>query len=97
MLPDVSFDGSVVNQPEVTFSVYPRQNAGSAYGTADDPAVTSAQNYTNVRAYTVQQFTGQVYTRIRGRQISFRVGSTDLGVSWQLGVPRVDIRPDGRR
>ena len=45
----------------------------------------------------IQEFTGQVYTRIRGRQMSFRIESDGLGVSWQLGMPRIDIRPDGRR
>jgi hypothetical protein len=48
-------------------------------------------------AYTVDQYTGQVYTRLRGRQMSFKINSTDLDVTWQLGTPRIDIRPDGRR
>jgi len=38
-----------------------------------------------------------VYVRIRGRQMAFKVSSDELGVQWQLGVPRIDIRPDGRR
>jgi hypothetical protein len=97
ILPDLTFDGSSVNQPSVTMAVYPRQNAGTPYGAADTPAVTSAQNYTNVKQYTVQQFDGQVYTRIRGRQIAFQISSDGLGVAWQLGAPRIDIRPDGRR
>jgi hypothetical protein len=66
--------------------------------------VTSAQNYQNQITYNVQQFTQQVYVRIRGRQMAFKVSSgttgsaTDgLGVQWQLGAPRIDIRPDGRR
>jgi hypothetical protein len=44
-----------------------------------------------------KQFTQQVYVRIRGRQMAFKVSSDELGVQWQLGVPRIDIRPDGRR
>ena len=78
-------------------TVKPRQNSGTAYGAADNPAVTSADNYTVGQVYNIQQFTGQVYTRLRGRQMSFRIESTGLGVSWQLGMPRIDIRPDGRR
>ena len=97
ILPDVNFNGSTTNQPEVTMTVKPRQNSGTAYGTADSPQVVSAQNYTSVPAYTVQQFTGQVYTRLRGRQLAFRIESVGLGVAWQLGSPRIDIRPDGRR
>jgi hypothetical protein len=97
ILPDVNFNGSTTNQPSVTMTVKPRQNSGTPYGTADSPQVASAQNYTTVPQYTIQQFDGQVYTRLRGRQMSFRIESTGTGVAWQLGSPRIDIRPDGRR
>ena len=97
ILPDVNFNGSTTNGPTVTMTVKPRENSGTPYGTADNPQVQSAQNYTNAPAYTIQQFTGQVYTRLRGRQLAFRIESTGLGVAWQLGSPRIDIRPDGRR
>ena len=49
------------------------------------------------RTYNVQQFTEQVYVRIRGRQMAFKVSSDTLGTAWQLGVPRIEVRPDGRR
>ena len=97
ILPDVNFNGSNVNDPSVTMTVKPRQNSGTAYGIADNPTVTSADNYTAGQVYNIQQFTGQVYTRLRGRQLAFRIESTGLGVAWQLGMPRIDIRPDGRR
>ena len=97
ILPDVNFNGSVTNNPSVTMTVKPRQNSGTPYGTADNPQVISAQNYTTTPQYTIQEFTGQVYTRLRGRQMAFRIESTGLGVAWQLGSPRIDIRPDGRR
>ena len=49
-------------------------------------------------AYTITEgFTGQVYTRVRGRQMIIKVGSNNLGTAWQLGSTRIDIRPDGRR
>jgi len=97
ILPDLTFNGSSANLPEVTMTVLPRVNSGTPYGTADNPVVASSQNYTAQHTYAVQQFTGQVYTRIRGRQMAFRIESTELGVDWQLGYPRIDIRPDGRR
>jgi hypothetical protein len=97
ILPDVNFNGSTVNQPLVTMTVKPRQNSGTPYGQADNPQVQSAQNYTTVPQYTIQEFDGQVYTRLRGRQMSFRIESNTIGVAWQLGSPRIDIRPDGRR
>jgi hypothetical protein len=97
ILPDVNFNGSISNEPSVTMTVKPRQNSGSAYGVADNPAVVSADNYTTQKFYNIQQFTGQVYTRIRGRQMSFRIESDAVGVAWQLGAPRIDIKPDGKR
>jgi hypothetical protein len=97
MVPDITFDGSYVNNPQVTFTMRPRQNPGSNYGTAGTPTVTSTQNYQSQRNYTVQQFTEIIYTRIRGRQMAFKISSDGLGVQWQLGVPSVDVRPDGRR
>jgi hypothetical protein len=97
IIPDVTFDGSTVNNPSLDFTVRPRQFPGTNYGTADAPTVTSTQNYQNQRYFTVQQFTEQVFVRIRGRQMAFKIVSNDLGVAWQLGVPRIDTRPDGRR
>jgi hypothetical protein len=97
MIPDITFDGSYVNNPAVTFTLRPRQNPGANYSAAATPTVTSTQNYQGQRNYVVQQFTQIVYTRIRGRQMAFKVSSDGLGVNWQLGVPAIDIRPDGRR
>jgi hypothetical protein len=97
LIPDLTFDGSTVNQPIAMFTVLPRANSGAPYGSANNPDVVSAQNYQNQRNYAVQQFTQQVYVRIRGRQMAFKVSSDEIGVQWQLGVPRIDIRPDGRR
>ena len=104
LIPDLTFDGSNVNQPTAYFTALPRTFPGAAYGNSNDPAVVSTQNYQNQITYNVQQFTQQVYVRIRGRQMAFKVSSgttgstTDgLGVQWQLGAPRIDIRPDGRR
>jgi hypothetical protein len=100
MIPDITFDGSSTpspGKPEVTFTVRPRQNPGAPYGTSDTPTVASTQSYNGVRYYTVQEFTEIVYTRLRGRQMAFKVSSNQIGCAWQLGAPRIDIRPDGRR
>jgi len=100
MIPDITFDGSSTpspNKPEVTFTVRPRQNPGAPYGTADAPTVASTQSYNGAKYYTVQQFTQIVYTRLRGRQMAFKVSSDQLGCAWQLGAPRIDVRADGRR
>jgi hypothetical protein len=97
ILPDINFNGSNVNQPAVTMTLLPRYNSGSAYGDGDTPGVTSSNNFAVYPQYTVQEFTGQVYTRLRGRQMAFKISSTGLGVAWQLGAPRIDIKNDGRR
>jgi hypothetical protein len=106
LIPDITFDGSITTNapsqyPTAYFTVRPRQNPGADYGQSDDPSVTSKQSYASTTTYNVQQFTQQVYVRIRGRQMAFKVESgltsTELGVQWQLGAPRIDVRPDGRR
>jgi hypothetical protein len=97
LIPDLTFDGSSVNGPTAMFTVLPRANSGAPYGPSNNPDVVSAQNYQNQKTYAIQEFTQQVYVRIRGRQMAFKVSSDALGVQWQMGVSRIDIRPDGRR
>jgi hypothetical protein len=75
----------------------PRKNPGSAYTAAGSPDVTAAQSYNTQQLYTVQEFTQLIYTRVRGRQMALRVESDSLGTQWQLGMPSMDIRADGRR
>ena len=97
LIPDITFDGSSAAAPSVNFTVRPRAFPGSNYGNSNSPDVDSAQSYVSTTTYNVQQFTQQVYVRIRGRQMAFKISSSDLGTQWQLGVPRIDVRPDGRR
>ena len=101
IIPDITFDGSdttgaTSDKPFVQFTVRPKQNPGSNYGTALSPTVTSAQSYAGQTTYNVQQFTEIVYSRVRGRQMAFKIESNSIGTQWQLGVPRIDVRPDGR-
>jgi hypothetical protein len=95
MLPDLTFSGSDASPtPEVVYTLYPMQNSGSGTGTA----VTGNVDKLTGASYTVTEgFTGQINTRVRGRQLILKVGSTNLGTAWQLGSTRIDIRPDGRR
>ena len=100
MLPDITFDGSTTpapNNPQVKFVVRPRQNPGSAYGVSPSPTIQSAQSYAGQQVYNVHEFTEIVYSRVRGRQMAFKIESDTLGTQWQLGIPRLDVRPDGRR
>jgi len=96
VLPDLTFNESTTSpssdQPKVTMTLYPMLNSGSGAGTA------ASANVTKIAAYSItEEFTGIIYTRVRGRQMIFKVGSNQINTSWQLGAPRFDIRPDGRR
>jgi len=95
VLPDLTFNGSStvgVPTPNTTMTLYPMQNSGSGTGNAASGTVTKGSNYV-----ITEEFTGQIYTRARGRQMIFKMASTDIGTTWQLGAPRIDVRPDGRR
>lgn len=97
VLPDITFRGSTAASPNVTMYLKPMQNSGSGYNSPE--SVGGENNYPVVRTATlpIEKFTGQINTRVRGRQLVMEVRSTDLGVQWQLGSPRIDIRLDGRR
>jgi hypothetical protein len=90
VIPDVSFSGSTAASPEVTFEVRPRSFPGSSFGA--DPA-----DQQRVIQTSVGQYTAQVFIRARARQMAMKVYSENLGVQWQLGAPRLDVRSDGRR
>lgn len=97
ILPDVTFDGSTDASPQVTMTLLPLTNSGSGYTTPASVGGSDAATVTRTAVVPVEAFTGQVYVRVRGRQLAMKVESTGLGVRWQLGTPRLDIRPDGRR
>ena len=95
MLPDLTFSGSSTTvTPQVTLTLYPMQNSGSGTGT---PVPANVDKLTGA-AYTVTEgFTGQVNTRVRGRQMIYKISSDTIGTTWQHGATRIDIKPDGRR
>ena len=95
MLPDVSFQGSSPTAPvtpQVEITLFPMQNAGSGTANPSTQPVISGSTYV-----VPETFTGQIYTRVRGRQMIFKIRSNTVGTAWQLGAPRIDIRPDGMR
>lgn len=98
VLPDITFSGTSNTNPNpsVTMTLIPMMNSGSGYNSPQSQGGSSSAAVTRTSTTTIEQFTGQVYTRVRGRQLILKVESTDLGSAWQLGAPRIDIRPDGR-
>jgi hypothetical protein len=91
VIPDVEFSGSnmVTNPtPSVLITMKPRNFPGSAYATS--PAKNVIETDVNI-------YTNQIFLRARARQMGFKISSSDIGVQWQLGSPRLDGRPDGKR
>jgi hypothetical protein len=90
LIPDVSFNTSTATNPEVTFGIRSRNFPGSAY-------TNNALNEKPVIEASVDIYTEQVFIRTRGRQMALRVSSDGLNVQWQLGLPRIEARADGKR
>ena len=97
IVPDITFRGSTTNAPQATMTLLPLKSSGSGY--TNPPSVGGSDSGTVTRTATVpvEAFTQYVYVRVRGRQMAFKVESSQLGTTWQLGAPRIDIKPDGRR
>ena len=91
LIPDLTFDGSTAGAPSANFTLKTRRFPGATYDQTTTEAVTRSATV------PVEQFTTEKDIRLRGRSFALRVESTASGVRWRLGVPRVDVRPDGRR
>jgi hypothetical protein len=90
MIPDINFTTSTAPAPEVSLTIRPRNFPGSNF--QNDPSDTQRVINTSVNT-----FTEQVFVRARARQLALKVSSEDLGVQWQLGNPRLEVRPDGKQ
>lgn len=97
VLPDITFDGSTIADPSVTISMKSLKNSGSGYISPASEGGNSTGDVVKSVSGIIERFTEQLNIRIRGRQLVFEIDSDDIGVSWQLGLPRIDIRTDGRR
>jgi hypothetical protein len=87
IVPDINFNTSTAPNPEVTFQVKTRNFPGSSFSSEFKPVIET----------NVDQYTDQIFIRLRGRQMALKVSSEGLGVQWQLGNPRLDAREDGKR
>ena len=97
ILPDITFDGSEVGSPSATMTLLPLQSSGSGYNNPASVGGTNNAGITRSAVLPVEQFTDQLFIRVRGRQLAIKVESSEIGVTWQLGSPRIDMRSDGRR
>ena len=97
MLPDVTFQNSTATNPTATMTVTPLRNSGSGYTNPPSLGGSSSADVVRTASVPIEQFTGQVFIRVRGRQFTFKIESNQLDTTWQLGKMRLDIRTDGRR
>jgi hypothetical protein len=104
VIPDINFRGSETSNPVTGLPIVPE--ADITVGVRNFPgaasSITNAEGQTTdativTATATVDQYTNQVFIRARGRQMNFKIGSDTVGTQWQLGLPRVDARPDGTR
>jgi hypothetical protein len=91
MIPDLDFKNSSASGPTVDFVLEAQDFSGSNF------SQVANNNTTRTATIPIEQFTEQTYFRLRGRMISLRVRSSGVGVAWRLGIPRIDVRADGRR
>ena len=96
VIPDLTFENATSTPagalPSVAMTLYGLSNSGSGVTSTASQPVAKSNTYV-----ITEQFTGQIYTRMRGRQLIFKISSNQINTCWQLGAPRIDIRPDGRR
>jgi len=91
LIPDLTFRNSTNGAPTVTITLKARNFPGGAYFATDADPVTKTSSL------PVEQFTNQIFTRLRGRSISLRIDSSQINTAWRLGDPRLDLRTDGRK
>jgi hypothetical protein len=96
VLPDLTFENATSSPTgtaaTVNMTLYGLANSGSGTTSSVSQPVVKGSNYV-----ITEEFTGQIFTRLRGRQMIFKISSNQINTAWQLGAPRIDIRPDGRR
>ena len=91
IIPDITFDNSTNEDPTANLILKARNFPGGNYLQTNTAVVDRSATV------PVEQFTDQVHVRLRGRSFALRVESDEIGVSWRLGSPRIDVRQDGRR
>tara|TARA_R100000700_G_scaffold41260_1_gene60984 strand:+ start:1137 stop:3485 length:2349 start_codon:yes stop_codon:yes gene_type:complete len=91
VIPDVTFKDSTANTPVVSMTVKATNAPGINFNE------TSSSNVTRTATSPVEAYTDQLHIRLRGRAFAFKIESSATGVMWRLGVPRLEVRPDGRR
>ena len=94
VLPDITFRDSTSSTPKANLTFFTKNFPGKGFAQNQAGSVTqSVAGSTSV----IEQFTEELNLRLRGRSFSLKIDSSEKEVTWRLGTPKVDIRPDGRR
>ena len=91
LVPDITFGGSTTTDSVVSVTMKSQNYPGG------DNLETNTSSVQSTQTSPVDRHTEKVDVRLRGRALTFRYESSDEGVKWRAGAPRVDIRTDGRR
>ena len=91
LIPDLTFRDSTAAAPSATMTLQTRNYPGGAY------LQTNSKTVSKTASVPVEQWTNEVNVRLRGRSFAFKIETTDTGVGWRLGSPRVEVQPDGMR
>lgn len=91
LIPDLTFRNSTAAAPAATITMKARNFPGGAYFASDADPVTKTATL------PVEQFTNELFIRLRGRSMSMRIESNQTDTSWRLGDPRLELRTDGRK
>jgi len=97
LIPDVSFEGSTGSGPTINMTLLPLNSSGSGFNSPTSESGVNTGAVVRSASSPVDVYTSQIHTRVRGRQMAMKIESSTIGVQWQLGSPRLDMRPDGRR
>jgi len=95
MIPDFTFQGSTTSAPVVDMTMSMQDYPGASYSQAETSSTTLTASSTTTVPF--EQFTQKADIRLRGRSFALKVASSNVGVRWRLGSPRIDLREDGRR
>ena len=94
VIPDLTFRDSTNNSPTANLTFFTKNFPGK--GTQQNQAGSVTQT-TAGSTSVIEQYTEQLNLRLRGRSFSLKIDSSEREMTWRLGTPSLDIRPDGRR
>jgi hypothetical protein len=91
IIPDITFRNSKNSSPNVTLTITAKNFPGSSsFGNQFGQVLREV-------ALPVEEFTDQIFVRLRGRSMALRIESNTPNTAWRLGSPRVEVRTDGRK